>query len=119
MLRKVTQAHSVIIWCMVHRAGMEISCTLISERRYRYNQRMSQNYRDGYPRIGHYVTWKIHLFQLFVESNRGVTLFPYWVNASDNKDTDESFDLVALQSTKLYDSRRNFTTVDETLRGRA
>jgi hypothetical protein len=65
---------------------------------------MSQNYRVGYPKIGHYDSWKVDLLQLLVEKNHGMMLFPYWVNASDYKDTDESFDLVALQSSELHEA---------------
>ncbi len=74
---------------------------------------MSQKYRVGYPIIGHYDTWRIDfLLQLLVESYHGVTLFPYWVNASDYKDTDESFDLVALQSTELHEAVNSIVLAD-------
>jgi hypothetical protein len=63
---------------------------------------MSRKYRVGDPIIGHFDTWQIDLLQLLVERNHDVTLFPYWVNAIDYKDTDGSFDLAALQSTELY-----------------
>ena len=92
--------------------GVETCCTLISERRQRFNQRMSQKYRVGYPIIGHYDSWRVDLLQLLVESNHGVTLFPYWVNASDYKDTDESFDLVALQSTELHEAVNSIVLAD-------
>jgi hypothetical protein len=98
--------------------GVETSCTLMSERRHRFNQRMSQKYRVGYPIIGHYNTWQVDLLQLLVESNHGVTLFPYWVNASDYKDTDESFDLVALQSTELHEAVNSIVLVDPSVLGK-
>jgi hypothetical protein len=46
-----------------------------------------------------------------------VELFPYWVNASDYKDTNESFDLVALQSTELHEAV-NSITLDPTVLGK-
>jgi hypothetical protein len=87
--------------------GVETSCTLLRERRHRHNDRMSQKYRVGYPKIGHYDTWKVDLLQIMVEQNHGVLLFPYWVNANDFKDTNESFDIVALQSTELHEAVNN------------
>jgi hypothetical protein len=93
--------------------GVETSCTLISERRQRFkNQRISQKYRVGYPTIGRYDSWRVDLLQLLVESNHGVTLFPYRVNTSDYKDTDESFDLVALQSTELHEAVNSIALAD-------
>jgi hypothetical protein len=47
-----------------------------------------------------------------VESNHGATLFPYWVNASDYKDMDESFGLVALQSTEVHEAVNSIALVD-------
>jgi hypothetical protein len=84
--------------------GVEFSCTLLRERRHRHNDRMAQRYRVGYVNLGHYDTWLVDLLQTLVEKNHGVALFPYWVNASDYKDTDESFDLVALHSTDLHEA---------------
>ena len=93
--------------------GVETSCTLISERRQRCkNQRISQKYRVGYPTIGRYDSWRVDLLQLLVESNHGVTLFPYLVNTSDYKDTDESFDLAALQSTELHEAVNSIAVAD-------
>jgi hypothetical protein len=43
-----------------------------------------------------------HRFQSVTD--HGVLLFLYWVNASDYKDTNESFDLVAFQSTELHEA---------------
>jgi hypothetical protein len=74
---------------------------------------MYQHYRVCYPRIGHYDTWKNDLLQLLVESNHDLMLFPYWVNASDYNDMDESFDLlVALQSTELHEAVDSIALVD-------
>jgi hypothetical protein len=39
-----------------------------------------------------------------VEKNHGKRLYPYWVNSSDWKDTDESFDVVVLHSSDLHDA---------------
>ena len=79
---------------------------------------MSQKYRAGYPIIGHYNTWLVDLLQLLVERNHGVTLFPYWVNASDYKDTDERFDLVALQSTELHEAVNGIVLDDPNVLGK-
>jgi hypothetical protein len=96
--------------------GVETSCTLMRERRHRLNDRMSQKYRFGYIYIGHVNTWLVDILQLLVEDNHGVMLFPYWVNASDYKDTDESFDLVALHSTDLHEAVNSIAVNPDVLR---
>ena len=65
--------------------------------------------RLGFPRLGHYDTWIIHLIQILVEKNHNVLLYPDWSNSSDNKPTPESFGTVAciltsymLHSTKSW-----------------
>jgi hypothetical protein len=100
-------------WC----AGVETSCTLLAERRHRHNHRMSESYRVGFPVIGHYDTWKIDLLQILVEKNHGKRLYAYWVNSSDYKDTDESFDVVALHSSDLHAATMAIPVDPEVLRG--
>ena len=39
--------------------GIEMSDTLLREHRHRYNHRISERRRLGFPRIGHYDTWLI------------------------------------------------------------
>ena len=39
--------------------------------------------------------------------NHGITLYPHWCNASDFKDTNESFDTVALHSSDLHQALEN------------
>jgi hypothetical protein len=72
-------------------------------------------YRVGFPKIGHYDSWKIDLLQLLVEQNHGKRLYPYWVNASDWKDTAESFDVVAIHSEELHE-RMQLIQVDDEVR---
>ena len=57
--------------------------------------------------IGHYDTWLIDLLQRLVYKNHGITVYPHWSNASDFKETDESFDTVALHSLDLHQALEN------------
>eukprot|EP00956_Cyclotella_meneghiniana_P003609 scaffold4428_cov57-Cyclotella_meneghiniana.AAC.1 len=84
--------------------GIEMSDALLSERRHRHNHRMSQLRRHGYPTLGHYDTWLIDQLQTVVLENRGIILYPNWSNASEYKDTNESFDTVALHSRALHEA---------------
>jgi hypothetical protein len=70
-------------WC----TGVEMSDALLSGRRHRYNQKINERKRLGFPKIGHYDTWKIDVLQLLVERNHDVLLYPDWSNASDYKET--------------------------------
>ena len=81
--------------------GIEMSDCLLRERRHRHNQMCSENRRLGFPRIGHCDTWLIDKLQLLVQANRGVILYPHWVNASDYKNTSETFGTVALHNEEL------------------
>ena len=81
-------------WC----TGAEMSDALLSERQHRCNQKIKERKRLGFPKLGHYGTWKIDALQLLVEKNHGILLYPDWSNASDYKDTSESFGTVALHS---------------------
>jgi hypothetical protein len=81
-------------WC----TGVEMPDALLSDRRHRYNQKSNYK-RLGFPKInGHYDTWKIDALQSLVEKKHGVLLYPDWSNASDYKETAESFGTVALHS---------------------
>ena len=97
--------------------GIQMSDCLLAERRHRHNQRMSERYRSGFPRLGHYDSWKIDLLQILVQKNHGRLLYPYWVNASDFRDTPESFNTVALHSSDLDDALKAIN-VDEEVRRR-
>ncbi len=82
--------------------GIAMSSMLLAENRHRHNQRCSEQQREGYPMIGHYDTWLVDLLQRLVNKNHNITLYPYWSNASDFKDTNESFDTIALHSSDLH-----------------
>jgi hypothetical protein len=97
--------------------GVEMTFYMLAERRHRHNQRMSQLHRAGFPIVGHYDSWKIDLLQLLVEENHGVRLFPYWVNSGDWKDTDESFDLVAMHDDELQEEVLKVELSEETISG--
>jgi hypothetical protein len=96
-------------WC----TGVEMSDALLSERRHRYNQRINERKRLGFPKIGHYDTWKIDAIQLVVEKNHGVLLYPDWSNASDYKETAESFGTVALHSRELHEALGKVEIADD------
>ena len=78
--------------------GLEMSTKVLAEKRHRHNHRVSEKRRDGFPKIGHYDTWEIDELQLLVHKNRGFLLYPHWSNSSEYVSTEESFDVVALQS---------------------
>jgi hypothetical protein len=58
-------------WC----TGVEMADMLRSEFQHRYNQRVSERRRLGFPRLGHYDTWLVDSVQLLVERNHGVLLY--------------------------------------------
>ena len=87
--------------------GVAMSTVLLAENRHRHNQRCAERRIDGQPMIGHYDTWLIDLLQQLVQKNHAVTLYPHWSNASDYKDTEESFDTVALHSADLHQALEN------------
>jgi hypothetical protein len=81
--------------------GIEMSDCLLSERRHRHNHRCSERRRFGFPTLGHFDTWLVDQLQILVLANRGRVLYPNWSNSSDYRDTDESFDTVAIHSLEL------------------
>lgn len=87
--------------------GIEMSDALLSERRHRHNHRMSQLRRHGFPTLGHYDTWYIDQLQIMVLENRGRVLYPNWSNASEFKETCESFDTVAIHNTELHEALKH------------
>ena len=91
---------SVFGWC----CGIEMSDCLLAERRHRHNHRVSEKRRLDFPVTGHYNTWKIDGLQNLVWKNHGIQLYSGWTNASDYRDTDESFDTVALHNDKLHEA---------------
>jgi hypothetical protein len=84
-------------WC----TGVEMSDRLMAEHRHRYNQRVSERRRLGFPKLGHFDTWRIDSLQLLVEHNHGVLLHPEWSNATDYISTPEGFGTVAIHSPEL------------------
>jgi hypothetical protein len=97
----VENAHKHYATMFRHITGIELGDSILAERRHRHNQGMAERRVRGFPRLGHYDTWKIDRLQLLVERNHCVLLFPDWVNGSDYRDTDESFITVAIHSEEL------------------
>ena len=81
--------------------GVELGDMLMAERRHRYNHKVSERRRLGFPKTGHFDTWLIDSLQLLVENNHKVLLHPEWSNASDYKTTPESFGTVPMHSSQL------------------
>jgi hypothetical protein len=73
-----------------------MSDCLLAEQRHQHNQQMLEQYQAGFPRLGHYDSWKVDLLQILVQKYHGRLLYPYWVSASNFRDTPESFNTVAL-----------------------
>lgn len=82
-------------------AGVELSDVLLREWRHRYNHRIAERRRLGFPKIGHYDTWLIDELQLLVEANHGVDIYPGWSNTRDFAPTPETFGTVPLHSSEL------------------
>jgi hypothetical protein len=87
--------------------GIEMSDCLLSERRHRHNHRCSERRRFGFITIGHCDTWLIDQLQVLILRNRGRVLYPNWSNSSDYKETDESFDTVAIHSLELDEALKH------------
>ena len=84
--------------------GLEFSDDLKIERRHRHNTRVSEMRQMDFPTIGHFNSWLTDALQNLVWKNHRVQLYPGWTNASDYKDTLESFDTVALHCQVLEDA---------------
>ena len=84
--------------------GVEMSEFIGAERRHRHNHRCSEHCRLGFPILGHYDTWLIDSLQILVMNNHGCLLYPSWSNASDYKDTKESFGTIPLHTEELDDA---------------
>jgi hypothetical protein len=81
--------------------GIEMADCLRAEHRHRYNHRMSERRRDGFPVLGHVDTWLVDAVQLLVEHNHNILLYPTWSNSVDYLKTTETFGTVPLQSQEL------------------
>ena len=86
--------------------GVETGDCLLSEWRHRYNHRIAERRRPGFPCVGHVDTWLVDTLQHLVQQNRRIDLFPGWVPASDFVDTPEQFGTVPLHSAALGDAIR-------------
>jgi hypothetical protein len=80
----VENSHKHIIatfgtWC----TGLEMADCLLAERRHRYNHKVLERRRTGFPRLGHYDTWLIDKLQLLVEHNHNADYYPAWPNTGD------------------------------------
>ena len=96
--------------------GIEMSDYLLRERRHRHNHKASELRRYLFPRIGHYDTWLIDAIQKYVEVNHGVSMYPTWVNASDYRNTEESFGTIALHDEELAMALNNIQVDEEILK---
>jgi hypothetical protein len=91
--------HKQLVDCFGRwQCGPRLAKTLLQEWRHRFNQRMSQRRRAGFPKIGHYDTWLIDELQLLVWLNHGKSLYPHWSNSSHYVSTREQMDFVPMQS---------------------
>ena len=98
----VENSHKQIIttfgtWC----TGVEMADCLLAERRHRYNHRVSERRRRGFPKLGHFDTWLIDKLQLLIEKNHNKLFYPSWPNTGDYADTSEQFGTVPIHSAEL------------------
>ena len=82
-------------------AGVKMSAQLLRETRHRFNHRVAERRRLGFPKVGHYDTWLIDQYQMLVELNHGIDIFPGWSNTKDFAPTEETFGVVPLHSEAL------------------
>ena len=75
-----------------------MSDVLLAEFRHRFNQRISERRRRGFPKLGHFDTWLVDSLQLIVERNHNAVLFEFWSNTSDFIDTPERLGTVCLHT---------------------
>lgn len=84
-------------WC----TSTRMSDALLRDFRHRYNQRVSERRRMGFPRLGHFSSWLTETLQCLVERNHNVLLYPAWSNSSEYGPTDETIGTAPLQSREL------------------
>ena len=84
--------------------GVRRADALLSNKRHRHNQPISERRRANFPRLGMFSTWKINQLQQLYLDNHGTILYPGLMNASAYKSTPESFDTVALHHAELHDA---------------
>lgn len=90
-------------------AGVELATALLDERAHRHNINVQTLRVANYPKFGHYDTWLVDKAHL-VRQNHRVNLFTGWSNASDYRDTNESFVMVALHSETLQEALLSHAT---------
>ena len=69
---------------------------------------MSEKQRFGFPILGNYDTWKWDKPQNLNMENHGTVLLSNWLNTSDYKATDDSFDTVALHCDELQQAPKKY-----------
>mmetsp|Transcript_20033 Transcript_20033/g.28561 ORF Transcript_20033/g.28561 Transcript_20033/m.28561 type:complete len:235 (+) Transcript_20033:540-1244(+) len=84
--------------------GVQLADCLLAEKRHRHNQRIAERRRAGHPVVGHFSLHKIDQLQDLYLENHGTLLYPGWDSASAYKQTDESFDTIALHHIELQDA---------------
>ena len=89
--------------------GVEMSDAVRAEHRHRYNHRMGERRRAGFPLLGHYDTWLVDAIQILVEMNHGVLVYPTWSNGRDWCSTPESMGTIPLQTSELTDAVNGLT----------
>ena len=99
------------------RAGCELADCLLGERRHRQNEKIARALFDGHPDIGHFDTFLIDKLQNLLERNHKKSLYDSWVNASDFKQTEESFSMVALHNKELADALANIEIDEDIQKG--
>eukprot|EP00986_Skeletonema_menzelii_P017125 scaffold17631_cov148-Skeletonema_menzelii.AAC.1 len=82
--------------------GVQMAAALLAELRHRHNQMISEQRRAGH-KIGHFSLHKIDQLQELYLENHGRVLYPGWDSASAYKQTEESFDTIALHHSALQD----------------
>ena len=97
--------------------GVEMSDCLLAERRHRHNHNCSERRRFGFPKLGHYDTWLVDQLQVLVLDNRNRVLYPSWSNASEYRETSESFGTVAVHNSELDAALKEVwnTQIDQTV----
>ena len=84
--------------------GVRLADCLLAEKRHRHNQHIAERRRAGHPIVGHFSLHKIDQLQDLYLENHATVLYPGWDSASAYKQTDESFDTIALHHVELQDA---------------
>jgi len=90
------------VMCNNYAMGVQLSSQILREHRHRYNHRISERERPGFPMIGHFDTWFVDMLQELVARNHNIRLFPGWSNTAHYLPTPEKFGTVRLHSDELH-----------------